>query len=152
MSSKTSKVDQWFSLYAQSHQHPTNKKIHYVCVPLIFYSTLAFLEGVSRVEFLNLPFSLSFALVLLGGIFYLQLRSGLAMAALIVAFLSWWSFYFLSSQVLVSAGAVVFVAAWVGQFVGHQIEGVKPSFLQDLAFLLIGPLWVLKAARDRFSK
>jgi uncharacterized membrane protein YGL010W len=36
----------------------------------------------------------------------------------------------------------VFVLAWIGQFVGHLIEGRKPSFLTDLAYLLIGPAWL----------
>jgi len=35
------------------------------------------------------------------------------------------------------------VLAWIGQFIGHRIEGKKPSFLQDLQFLLIGPAWLL---------
>lgn len=38
---------------------------------------------------------------------------------------------------------VIFVLAWVGQFIGHEIEGKKPSFFEDLQFLLIGPLWLL---------
>jgi uncharacterized membrane protein YGL010W len=25
------------------------------------------------------------------------------------------------------------------QFVGHKIEGAKPSFLEDIQFLLVGP-------------
>ena len=37
----------------------------------------------------------------------------------------------------------VFVVAWIGQFIGHKIEGQKPSFFQDLQFLLIGPAWLL---------
>ena len=37
----------------------------------------------------------------------------------------------------------VFVVAWIGQFIGHKIEGKKPSFFDDLRFLLIGPLFVL---------
>ncbi|MGZ3240496.1 MAG: Mpo1 family 2-hydroxy fatty acid dioxygenase, partial [Burkholderiaceae bacterium] len=37
----------------------------------------------------------------------------------------------------------VFVIAWIGQFIGHHIEGKKPSFFDDLRFLLIGPLFVL---------
>jgi uncharacterized membrane protein YGL010W len=37
----------------------------------------------------------------------------------------------------------VFVVAWIGQFIGHKIEGKKPSFLDDLRFLLVGPLFVL---------
>ena len=41
------------------------------------------------------------------------------------------------------AMVVVFVLAWIGQFVGHRVEGAKPSFFKDLQFLLIGPLWLL---------
>jgi uncharacterized membrane protein YGL010W len=37
----------------------------------------------------------------------------------------------------------VFVLAWIFQFVGHKIEGKKPSFLDDVKFLLIGPIWLL---------
>jgi len=40
----------------------------------------------------------------------------------------------------------IFVGAWIGQFIGHEIEGKKPSFFKDLQFLLIGPLWLLAAA------
>jgi len=38
----------------------------------------------------------------------------------------------------------LFFLAWIGQFYGHQLEGKKPSFLQDLQFLLIGPAWVFE--------
>jgi uncharacterized membrane protein YGL010W len=43
------------------------------------------------------------------------------------------------------------VAAWAGQFVGHAIEGRKPSFFEDLKFLLVGPAWLLAAAYRRFG-
>jgi len=38
---------------------------------------------------------------------------------------------------------VVFIITWILQFVGHKIEGKKPSFLKDLQFLLVGPIWLL---------
>ena len=38
---------------------------------------------------------------------------------------------------------IIFVIAWIGQFIGHKIEGKKPSFVEDLQFLLIGPAWLL---------
>ncbi|EQD61676.1 membrane protein containing DUF962 [mine drainage metagenome] len=44
---------------------------------------------------------------------------------------------------LTASAAVIFVAAWVGQFFGHAIEGRRPKFLQNIMFLLIGPLWVV---------
>ena len=37
----------------------------------------------------------------------------------------------------------VFVLSWIFQFIGHKIEGKKPSFLKDLQFLLVGPAWLL---------
>ena len=38
---------------------------------------------------------------------------------------------------------IVFVVAWIGQFIGHKIEGKKPSFFKDLQFLLVGPMWLM---------
>jgi uncharacterized membrane protein YGL010W len=46
---------------------------------------------------------------------------------------------------------VLFALAWVGQFIGHHIEGKKPSFLKDLAFLMIGPAWLLAKLYRRFG-
>ena len=37
----------------------------------------------------------------------------------------------------------IFVAAWIAQFVGHKIEGKKPSFFEDLRFLWVSPLYLL---------
>jgi uncharacterized membrane protein YGL010W len=44
---------------------------------------------------------------------------------------------------LVWACAGAWIVAWVAQFYGHYVEGAKPSFLDDLLFLLIGPIFVL---------
>jgi uncharacterized membrane protein YGL010W len=38
---------------------------------------------------------------------------------------------------------IIFVVAWIGQFIGHKIEGKKPSFLEDVQYLLIGPAWLM---------
>jgi uncharacterized membrane protein YGL010W len=45
----------------------------------------------------------------------------------------------------------IFVVAWIGQFIGHAIEGKRPSFFKDVQFLLIGPLWLLAAAYRRIG-
>jgi uncharacterized membrane protein YGL010W len=45
----------------------------------------------------------------------------------------------------------VFVIAWAGQFIGHKVEGKKPSFIDDLKFLLIGPIWLLHFILNRLS-
>ena len=46
---------------------------------------------------------------------------------------------------------VIFVIAWIGQFIGHAVEGKRPSFFKDIQFLLIGPLWLLASAYRRLS-
>jgi uncharacterized membrane protein YGL010W len=45
----------------------------------------------------------------------------------------------------------VFVLAWIAQFVGHGIEGKRPSFFTDLTYLLVGPLWVAAKVLRRFD-
>jgi uncharacterized membrane protein YGL010W len=50
-----------------------------------------------------------------------------------------------------TSSLVIFVAAWVGQFIGHKIEGKKPSFFEDIQFLLVGPLWLLGAVYRRLG-
>jgi uncharacterized membrane protein YGL010W len=70
-----------------------------------------------------------------------------------VAFLCFTLIYFWSqSEYFLASNIVIFVLAWIGQFVGHKIEGQKPSFLEDVQFLLIGPLWVVKGLRAIFIK
>ncbi len=44
---------------------------------------------------------------------------------------------------------VIFVVAWIGQFIGHAYEGKRPSFLKDIQFLLIGPLWLVASLFKR---
>ena len=42
-----------------------------------------------------------------------------------------------------SIALTIFVGAWIGQFIGHKLEGKKPSFFNDLQFLMIGPAWLM---------
>ncbi len=75
-------VNQWFEEYSLSHQHSGNKLIHYICVPLITYSTLGIIDALSRPNYLNLPISLAFIVIAFCGLFYLRLsyKLGLLMS------------------------------------------------------------------------
>ena len=130
MSKRT--LEQWLTEYSVSHQNLVNKKIHWLCVPTIFVSLLGM--GMSLSVWFTLVLS---ALVLL---FYMQLSTPLFMAMGIFILIC------LSVMSLLPWGfkiwAGVFIVAWIGQFIGHKIEGKKPSFFEDLQFLLIGPAWV----------
>ncbi len=145
-------IQSWFDEYGHSHQNPTNKLIHWVCVPLIFFSVLGLLAAIPVPWLKDLfPESwqayihLATVLVLLGIGFYLRLS--LPMAAGIILFcalcLHIIALVETSTLALWLVSLIIFVAAWIGQFIGHKIEGAKPSFLKDLQFLLIGPAWLL---------
>ena len=135
-------LEQWLSEYAVSHQNPLNKKIHWLCVPTIFVSILG----------MGMSLSVWFTLVAtaLVGIFYLGLSKQLFFAMGIFTLLC------LSVMAFMPLGfkfwALVFVVAWIGQFIGHKVEGKKPSFFEDLQFLLIGPAWVANSLTGRKIK
>ena len=128
------RVETLLESYGASHRHPSNEAIHWVCVPLITWSLLALLWWLSPAA----------AYLLIGGttLFYLMLSFTLAIGMLALAALMVYPLTQLGEATLPLAFAV-FVAAWVGQFVGHRIEGKKPSFLEDVRYLLVGPAWLL---------
>ncbi|MDF3345752.1 DUF962 domain-containing protein [Acinetobacter pittii] len=128
-------ITEWFDEYSESHQNPTNKQIHWLCVPAILFSIIEIIAHFSTL--------LTALLLVLTLVFYarLDLVLALAMAALLVVMA--WLIYTL--PVGVGFYIAIFVIAWVGQFYGHKVEGKKPSFFKDLQFLLIGPVWCMDA-------
>lgn len=126
-------INQWFDEYGESHVDPVNKMLHWICVPLITFSVLGVLWAIHPVVAL-----LAVALALA---FYLALSWRIAAAMLVVSILMLWVLSMMT-KVLVPSLAI-FVVAWIGQFIGHHIEGRKPSFFKDMQFLLIGPIWLL---------
>jgi uncharacterized membrane protein YGL010W len=147
---KTSK--QWFDEYAESHQNKTNQFVHYICVPIIFFSVIGLLMSIPAI-FLERAFGLYNPLVenwaavvaLLISFFYMRLGFWYFLEMLLVMLLCIVGNFWLSNNVnLLYASVIIFIVGWIGQFWGHKIEGKKPSFVKDLQFLLIGPLWVIK--------
>jgi uncharacterized membrane protein YGL010W len=128
------RVDQWFERYGESHRNSANKAIHWICVPLITWSVLAALWAWSPVAaYIGIALALAF---------YAWLSPSIALGMLAVLALMVYPLTRLGANVPVVA-AVVFVLAWIGQFIGHMIEGRKPSFFEDVKFLLVGPAWLL---------
>lgn len=135
----------WLSEYAESHQNTTNILIHWLCVPIIFFSIISFFFVVKipikKFE-LNLAQIISIILVL----YYMKLSIKLGLGMMIWLFVNIQICKLIaknSEPVLLYLTIGLFVIAWIGQFIGHQIEGKKPSFLKDLQFLLIGPMWLM---------
>lgn len=131
----TRKVEQLLNQYAESHRHPTNEVIHFICVPVIMWTVLALVWSIHP--------SVALVVTAVTLLYYLSLSVGFAigmslMAAAMLVFL-----WYLPQQMILQVAVVAFIIAWIFQFIGHKIEGKKPSFFDDVRFLLIGPLFVI---------
>jgi len=139
------KIDTLLNKYGESHQNTINKKIHQVCVPAIMFSLFGILW--------SLPFPINISplsnwatvLIVLSVIYYFflswQLAIGMIFYSVFMILILQWMDGF--TVPLWQIAVAIFIVAWVGQFVGHHIEGKRPSFFKDIQFLLIGPLWLL---------
>jgi uncharacterized membrane protein YGL010W len=149
-------IEQWLNDYQNDHRNPTNQILHKICVPAIVYSLLGLFysipfpfSGEHILERMFMNWAAVFAIFAM--VFYVRLVPHLAafLLAAILAILSSFTYWETrSSETLLPFCGIVFFVAWVGQFVGHKIEGKKPSFFKDLQFLLIGPIWVLASTRN----
>jgi uncharacterized membrane protein YGL010W len=127
-------VDTLFERYGEFHRNPVNKVIHWVCVPLIVWSLLGMLWALSPI--------VACIAIAAAMAFYVRLSLPLALGMLIMVVLMVWLLTLLGAQTFWACLAI-FVAAWIGQFVGHLVEGRKPAFLEDMRSLLVGPAWIL---------
>jgi uncharacterized membrane protein YGL010W len=142
-------IDQLLVTYGESHQNATNKLIHWVCVPAIMFSLLTLLFAIPFFIERSLWANWAFALLVGAWIYYARLSMTMLFGFLLIGGLMLWGIMGLYGMAGYDAGTlaiyavVIFVVAWIGQFIGHKIEGKKPSFLQDVQYLLIGPAWLL---------
>ncbi|MFO8141704.1 MAG: Mpo1-like protein [Marinobacter sp.] len=143
-------LPEFLAAYGESHQNPVNQWVHFICVPAILISALGLLWLIPVGQWLGLSEGVAFwvngATILgaLSGIVYLKLGLGvfalmvgwfaIALAVILAVLAAGWSLLWLS--------IAVFVVAWIAQIWGHKVEGKKPSFMEDLVFLLIGPVFV----------
>lgn len=130
--------------YSESHQNKTNIVIHGIAVPAIYFVTLALLWSLPTPTFLDY-FAVTWAHVIVIPMLYYYFKLsgpiGAAMTLLSIA-----SFFGIKLLLWLNISVwqfslVLFVVMWILQFVGHHIEGKKPSFFKDVQFLLVGPAW-----------
>ena len=140
-------MQQWLNEYGESHQDETNKTIHWICVPIIFFSITGLLFSIKLpFAIAGYPANVALIMMTLAVIYYISLSRtlwiGLFLFALVCLCVCW----LIERSGIVPLWilcAILFVGAWIGQFYGHNVEGKKPSFLKDLQFLLIGPAWLM---------
>jgi uncharacterized membrane protein YGL010W len=142
-------IDSLLSRYGESHRNDTNKLIHWICVPTIMFSLVGLLFAIpfpgGRALFTNWA-AVVLALAL---IYYLRLSFPMFLGFVLITVVLLWGNHAIYHAVGMRAGLLaaisltIFFLAWIGQFIGHKIEGKKPSFLQDVQYLLIGPAWLM---------
>ena len=128
------KVDRLLAHYGESHRDPRNEVIHFVAIPLIMLSLVGLL-------FAAHPW-VAYAFVAASLVYYARLSAVFLVAMALLSALALGLVHAMGSAVL-PISAAIFVGAWIAQFVGHKLEGKKPSFFEDLQYLWVGPLFVL---------
>ena len=128
-------IDTLLAKYSESHLNHTNEIIHFFCVPVIVFTLLGLVWCIHPLA--------AVAVTVAALAYYFQLSKPFAMGMLVMSALMLGILALLPPQTVLPLSIAIFVLAWIGQFIGHKIEGKKPSFLDDLRFLLIGPLFVL---------
>lgn len=150
-------IESWLEEYGESHRNQTNQLIHKVCVPAIEFSLLGILWLIPTPSiFWGVPFlnwATVFCFIVL--VFYISLKSlkyfigSLLMLLPMLILINYLRLNF--GGIIIYSFFGIFIVSWIAQFVGHRIEGKRPSFLKDLSFLLIGPLWVLKSIFEKIG-
>jgi uncharacterized membrane protein YGL010W len=136
-------IDALLDQYADSHRHHTNELIHIVCVPVIVFTLLGILWAIHPL--------LAVAAVGAAMWYYFKLSRPFALGMLVMSLLMLGVLLSMPRFTVLPMSISLFVVAWIGQFIGHKIEGKKPSFFDDLRFLLIGPLFVLSFLYRRLN-
>ena len=142
------KINSLLDKYGESHTNSTNKLIHWICVPAIFFSIVGLVSVIPfpwQINMFNtVELSWAFIALILVLLYYISLSLSLSIGMILFSILC----LFICSRINLSGSALliyigIFIVSWVFQFIGHNIEGKKPSFLQDIQFLLIGPAWLM---------
>lgn len=144
-------LKQYLDEYSTSHQHPINIRIHKICIPIMIFGLLGILKALPVSAAWPLWFDWSLVLIAFSMVFYISLKN---LRVLMIMGAQTILMLFILEALrprffLLSLG--LFALAWIGQFIGHKVERKRPSFLKNLFFLLIGPIWTLKHTGDQMG-
>jgi len=150
------KIDVLFDQYAAYHTHPVNVQINWVCIPLITFSVIGLIWFIPfpHMGFLgkyNGFVNWASFLIALSGYYYYRLSPVLSYMVILFVFVL--ALGVVQLEKLEAAGGpavwmvcgVVFILSLAGQLVGYKLEGKRPSFIEYVKFLLIGPIWLLRS-------
>ncbi|AHX15737.1 membrane protein [Dyella jiangningensis] len=148
----TQGITHWLDSYSADHQNPTNRLLHWICVPLILWCAIAMMWTIPVPPMIGRPGFWAVAALVLAFAWYWKqshrLGGALLVALVLLCVLTEFAYRQLGPHNLLLTAIGVFIVAWIGQFIGHAIEGRRPSFFTDLAYLLVGPAWLM----DKFLR
>jgi uncharacterized membrane protein YGL010W len=124
-----------FAEYASYHSDRRNRMCHAFGVPLII---LGILGLTSLARFGRLDLAIVLALVTLVYYASIDLR-GAIVALTVFAIL-----YLLATRLVWQLDLAAFVLGWAFQLIGHRLERTRPKFLENLIYLVIGPLYIFE--------
>ncbi|WP_416421557.1 DUF962 domain-containing protein [Pseudomonas sp. App30] len=139
---------QHLSQYAAYHRDPRNIASHFIGIPMIVVAVTVLLSRPGA-WLAGLWVSPALFVALASAWFYLRLDKRFGALMTLLLGLCLWAGQALAVQatlVWLSAGLGLFVVGWAIQFVGHYWEGRKPAFVDDVAGLIVGPLFVVAEA------
>ena len=133
--------------FEKYHQHPINRLLHFICIPLIFISYLGLFHTLLMYfQINNRAILIAYIIFITPGLIFfvkqslsLTLRMSLFLIPVCALFFTYIKDFNLYALVLF---LIIFIFAWVGQLIGHKLENKKPAFTKDMIFLITGPLWV----------
>lgn len=136
------RINQLLAHYGENHQHPVNERIHFIAIPLIMLSLIGLIFWIH-------PW-LAYAFMAASMVYYARLSSVFLLA------MGVWSALLLAlvhamGDARLPLCVAIFVGAWVLQFIGHKLEGKKPSFFEDVQYLWVGPLFVLRPLLQKYA-
>ena len=128
--------------YEKNHQNPINEAIHIIAIPLIMFSILG----------MTAAFDIFLEYILVGLVFFYYLKLSKTAALLMLAWLLiYLGLVILLKPYIIEISVLLFAFGWILQFLGHFIEGKRPSFFEDLRYFLIGPLFVAQKVISKFG-
>jgi uncharacterized membrane protein YGL010W len=133
-SDATRKVDILLEHYGSSHKNAKNELIHFVAIPLIMLSIVGLMYALN-------PW-VAYAFMAASMVYYARLSTVFLVAMVVWSVLLFWLITLMGDRVW-QTSLIIFVGAWIAQFIGHHLEGKKPSFFEDIQYLWVGPLFVL---------
>lgn len=138
------------SMYSSYHQHPTNKAIHWICMPFALFSMVGVCYSIpfplGRELFANWAIFICAALIANYWKYSKTVFVGFALLSLLCITGNDALLTLLHGNALwlFSVSLLTFSAAWTGLMVGHKIEGkMPPTFQGDFRMLIYGPTWYL---------